>query len=55
MGAAESDRPEFVFSKTIWNSFGDVDAIFAFVIFDAVIRVVTSPVRALKRTREPRP
>ncbi len=55
MSAAESDRSEFVFSKTIWNSFGDIDAIFAFVILYAVVRVVTSPARALKRIRNPSP
>ena len=55
MHAAPSDRPEFVLSKTIWNSFGDLDAILAFVIMYAVIRTVTSPVRVLKRIRNPRP
>ena len=55
MDTAQSDRPEFVFSKTIWNSFGDFDAIFAFVILYVVIRVVTSPARALKRIRNPSP
>ena len=55
MRSEPSDRPEFVLSKTIWNSFGDVDAIFAFVIFYAVIRALTSPARVLKRIRNPGP
>ncbi len=49
MDAVPSDRPEFVFSETIWNSFGSTDAVFAFVVLYAVIRLVTFPARALKR------
>ena len=55
MNTTPSDRPEFVLSKTIWNSFGDFDAIFAFAILYAAIRAVTFPARILKRIRNRRP
>jgi hypothetical protein len=42
MTTQQVDRPELVFSKTIWNSLGGLDAILAFAVPYAMLRLTAA-------------